>query len=286
MSLTRTDLENYTLDLDEKNSGVLVVTFEPMTPSMTNPTRDRKGWGFSFFSRRAESVLYVKPTAPHWYQRPDFHDWLDENTALFDAYDRVVLVGGSMGGFGALAFAKAMRATEVLSLNPQSTLAKDLAPWESRFGLGMREDWNGRYRDAAEGLHGTVHVIADRYDALDRRHIDRLPTSFHYYNFPFVGHKVPAWLSQVDGLKPLMSAVIDGAPPSDIRKIVTTYTRRRRNLEAWWLGLYSRSAAKGRLDRLTPFLDRLDLDEIVEVSPKDGDLRVAQIAFRKHLAKG
>jgi len=283
MGLARIDLKNYTLDLVRKDSGTLVVSFESMGPSMANPSRDRPGWGFRFLASRDESVLFVKPSKPNWYRRPDFHRWLDRNAALFAAFDRVVLVGASMGGYGALAFAEPMRATGILALNPQSTLAPDLVPWEDRFPRGLTEDWSGPYRDGAAPARGKLFVVADRYEALDMRHVNRLKSAF-FYNFPFVGHIIPIWLSQVNGLKPLMRAVIDGRSPARVGKILSSCLRKRRSLEIWWTHLFARAASKNSLHRLAPFLARLDPGSLVEIGPTSETIARMQSEFRAYLA--
>jgi hypothetical protein len=264
MTLEKIDLENYRLDILRRESGTLVVSFEPMTPSQTNPSRDRLGWGAHFLDKRSEDVLYVKTTAPHWYRRADFYHWLDSNQSLFESYDRVVLMGGSMGGYGALAFAQAMRASAVLSLNPQSTLASDLAPWETRFSVGKREDWSGAYRDASVTSQGDVYVIADRYDTLDYNHIRRLKNC-HYSNFPFVGHKIPAWLSQLNGMKAISSAVIDSNLPEEVMATISGVIRKRRKLEHWWINLLMTARRQNKEHLLKPFITLKLLDSLVDM---------------------
>jgi pimeloyl-ACP methyl ester carboxylesterase len=263
------DLGNYRMDLVRRGSGVMVVTFEPMTACRRNPSRDRAGWGAKFLMPRTEDLLFVKPTTPNWYRRSDLHVWLEKYGKLFDQYDRVVLMGGSMGGFGALAFATVMRATEVLALNPQSTLANDLVPWEKRFDIGKEEDWSGPYRDAAKTLHGKVYVVADRYEPLDKLHIERLGTEIVFYNFPMVGHRVPEWLLQLKALQPLSIAVIEGGDPGPL--LIQTI-RRRRELERWWAGIVKLAERQRRLDRLQPFLSESVLTHCLKMDENSQDL--------------
>ncbi len=270
------DLDNYRMDLLRRDSGVMVVTFEPMTACLSNPSRDRAGWGAKFLMPRSEDLLLVKPTTPNWYRRPDLHRWLDENGKIFAQYDRVILMGGSMGGYGALAFAQAMRATEVLSLNPQSTLAPDLVPWENRFQTGKTEDWTSAYRDAAETLAGKVYVVADRYERLDRKHVERLGPGINFFNFPMVGHRVPEWLRQMGVLIPLSTTVIDGDDPS---RMLNAAIRRRRELERWWAGMVVLAERRGRLARLAPFLGDSDWAPRLKMDENAADLRALRAAL-------
>lgn len=271
MTLEKIDLENYRLDLLRQDSGTLVVTFQARAAveDEKHLTRDRPGWGANFLDARGDSVLHVKPTTSNWYRRPDFHTWLDRNQPLFSGFDRVVLVGGSMGGYGALAFAEVMQATQVLALNPQSTLAEDLVPWENRFALGKQEDWSGAYRDAALTSQGEVYVIADRYDHLDYAHVRRL-RNIQFSNFPFVGHMVPIWLVQLKCLKPIVGAVVDGQPPEAVQDIIAQAIRERRKLERWWVCLFDTACRHKKRHLVEPFLTEEMLDGLISMELNDG----------------
>lgn len=283
-SVTAIDLENYRLDLVRKSGPTLVVTFEPMTACLRNPSRDRPGWSAKFLRPRSESVLYVKPQQPNWYRRPDLFAWLDKEQALFSGFDRVVLMGGSMGGYGALAFAQAMQATEVLSLNPQTTLAADLVPWETRFTLGRAEDWTGAYRDAAETTQGEVYVVADRYEDKDYRQVARLPR-YHFANFPFVGHKVPAWLLQLDALKPVSLAVLDGLPPAQVLATIQAAVRQRRKLERWWAGMVEMANKHDKRDWLARFVTADAIEAAIPMKPDSAKLRQLQADLYRLVAQ-
>jgi hypothetical protein len=282
MTLEQIDLENYRLDLLRKDSGTLVVTFKAMAPAEreNHLVRDRPGWLANFLEARDESILHVKPTASNWYRRPDFHAWLDQNQALFSGFDRVVLIGGSMGGYGALDFAEVMQATQVLSMNPQSTLAKDLVPWETRFPLGDKEDWSGAYRDAALTGRGEVHVIADRYDLKDYAHVQRLK-NIHFSNFPFVGHMVPVWLTQLQCLHPIVGAVIDAQPPDAVKKIVSQSVRDRRKLARWWGCMLDAANKHKKLHFVEPFLTEELVDGLIPKNLNDSHVKRVRHAVRK-----
>ncbi|WP_093994407.1 hypothetical protein [Flavimaricola marinus] len=255
-----------------------------MTACLRNPSRDRPGWSAKFLRCRPESVLYIKPQQPNWYRRPDLFDWIEAEHALFSGFDRVVLMGGSMGGYGALAFARAMRATEVLSLNPQTTLARDLVPWETRFALGRAEDWTGRYRDAAETTQGDVYVIADRYEKNDFMQVDRL-RGHHFANFPFVGHKVPAWLQQLDALKPVSLAVLDGLPPAEVQATIHGAIRQRRKLERWWAGVANIAGKHGKRDLLARFVTPEAIEAAIPMKPDSAMLRRLQADLYRLVAQ-
>jgi len=65
-------------------------------------------------------------------------------SGFFHGFEQVMTYGGSMGGYGALAYADAVNAGVVLSINPQATLSERLAPWETRFSQGKNSSGKGR----------------------------------------------------------------------------------------------------------------------------------------------
>ena len=111
---------------------------------------------------------------------------------------------------------------------------------------------------------GDIYVIADRYDTLDYNHVRRLKNC-HFSNFPFVGHKVPAWLSQLNGMKPISSAVIENKPPKEVTAIISGIVRKRRKLERWWVGLLTTARLHKKEHLLRPFLTQELLESLVDM---------------------
>lgn len=168
---------NYTIEGHIYDTRSLVITFE--NAGATNHDDPfRLGWGAKRFRTSKTSHICIKPKAADWYQHPDLAQAFTtlRDTGFFAQFRHRLTYGGSMGGFAALAYADLVQATTVLALNPQSTLAPDLAGWDKRFPQARAQDWSGPYKDAA-GLARTPTLVLVAYDPftpLDAKHIARL----------------------------------------------------------------------------------------------------------------
>lgn len=209
------ELEDYTVDIFMRPRAKLVVCFDHAGIAENNPDRARTGWGFNFLHKHTEYAgLFVKPTSSNWFRKPGLYDLCAKmrDEGLFDHFTDVMTYGGSMGGYAALAYADAFCASSVLSLNPQATLADDLAPWETRFGRGKAQDWSTTPRIASEGCQKPAKVIVgfDRRCAEDARHVDMLDIPhMTELNIPFIGHGIPYHLAKMGLLERLFFDVAE-----------------------------------------------------------------------------
>jgi hypothetical protein len=237
------DLPNYRLDLHLRGSNTLVVTFESYIPDP--PPIDRPGWGAFALWNRPEDWLSVKTKdGRNYYRRQDWFDWLADRGPLLAMYDRIVLMGTSMGGYASLAFSRALRATEVLAIAPISTLAPNIATWDSRVPSNVDEDWTGPYRDAVDEMTGRVWLVSDPFDSYDRKHLRRLePKAYDTILFPAVGHFVAEWLHRLGCLRPAVHALLDGDNPAPILRAGIA---RRRELEQYWGMMVGHQRDRGR----------------------------------------
>ena len=199
----------------EPGNGTLVVSFDNAARPEQEEYVGRPTWGDRYYRSQGYAILGVIARKPSWYRDRHLIDALEalRDRGFFAAFDRVVLTGGSMGGFAAAAFAPLVPNPIVLSFSPQSTLHPRTVPWEWRFAKGKAQDWSLPYGDAAKGLAGVRHcyVIYDALDRPDRRHALRFgqgPAITHL-NLPGGGHGVSRLLTQMDLLKQVTQGMID-----------------------------------------------------------------------------
>ncbi|NQW13020.1 MAG: hypothetical protein HQ479_02025 [Rhodobacter sp.] len=149
-------------------------------------------------------------------------DYLEglRNSGFFKQFRHVVFTGTSMGGYAACAFCSLSPGSTVLAYSPQSTLAKDLVPWEKRFNRGRQQDWSGRYRDCTEltSEASKVYLCYDPYMAGDKAHADRYSgQNIVHLHSNYVGHKTVVFFRRAGILKNItkLSATQTGAfnPP-------------------------------------------------------------------------
>lgn len=146
-----------------------------------------QGWG----------ALGVLAKRKDWYRDASLFTEMERvaNDGLFAQYPATSLYGASMGGFGALTFARLIPGATVFAFAPQTSLADDLVPFEGRYSFVRRfTDWSGPYRDAAEGIAeaSVVQVVYDPTVPEDAAHAARL-TGPNVRLLPqaYLTHKVP-----------------------------------------------------------------------------------------------
>lgn len=240
--------ENYSLEAVIYDRSTLVVTFEAAGAPFLRPNRHREGWGEELFRSKGISALHVKPMRVDWYRRPDLAKLLKRlrDNGFFDQFGQVITYGGSMGGFASLVYADLVCASKAIAVNPQSTLDTRKVPWESRFSVAQKYDWETEYSDVIDYLNGATvaFVIYDKLCELDRMHVERIratSASLVELNIPFVGHHVPAHLAAIKAIKPLLFSIIGGG---QVRQEFYKNTRARRNLARYFNTLSNRDRVK------------------------------------------
>ena len=179
----------------------LIVSFEHAGLSVRGD-KNRLPWSSHFFLKEGHSVLGVVAHKSIWFRDAALHQALTDlkTRGFFKLFDSVVLTGGSMGGFGAAAFASLSPDCIVLAFNPQSTLDKRKVPWEDRYERPSKENWDLPFGDAAlEAVHASkVYVVYDPFFKLDANHALRFPEENRILlPVPFIGHGVPSTLQEI-----------------------------------------------------------------------------------------
>ncbi|KPQ15571.1 MAG: hypothetical protein HLUCCO18_11540 [Rhodobacteraceae bacterium HLUCCO18] len=192
----------------------LVVSFDNLADA-GNPGHDVEPWGGKFIRDKGWSHLGVFARGPSWYRDPEIIGLFDRlaRRGFFDSFDRVALVGTSMGGFAALAFADFAPGSTVVALSPQTTLDRTRVPWEERFLKGQARDWTLPCSDAAHtiGRIDRAYILYDPAVKADLWHVERLPQDrvIRLKGFWF-GHKTAVVMRRIDQLKPFMEAAVTG----------------------------------------------------------------------------
>lgn len=239
----------------------LVVTFDNMK-SREAPA-PRYPWAWDFLMGLGHSHLGVCMTRRNdWFRQPDLFDFFDElrDTGFFSRFTQVVFYGSSMGGFGALSFAGAAPGSRVVAFIPQTTLAADRVPWETRYRSGRnRGNWTDpRYLDGAEGARaaGQVDLFLDPYMSLDRAHADRLEGAhIRRYHFPFTGHRLPRLLLMIGALGPLAASAIAGTLTQARYRAALD---RRKSSISYCREVLEEAIMRGHAGLVTPAVDMLE----------------------------
>lgn len=196
-----------------EKADTLVVVFDNLDD--VRQKSDRLPWAVDFISSQGWSSLGFMAHGPTWYRDEAVLDFFDRLRAedFFDRFKRVVFYGTSMGGYAACAFSAAVPGATVVAVNPQATLAREHAAWESRFRPAWKRDFSGRYGFAPDMVKTAekVWLFYDSRIAPDASHI----ALFHGDNLekvkcPFMGHGMLTVWRDMGVLKPIVSSCIDG----------------------------------------------------------------------------
>ena len=237
------EIDGYYLDFIQGDNKKLIVTFEPVMADDILLQPSREAWGLSFLYKEGFSVLGVKSKSLDWFRGKELHkyfrDILPQN--LFNKFEKIVFYGGSMGGYGCLAFADSYPGSIVISMAPQSTLSKQLVPWEKRFKKGQEQDWSGDFIDGKIGAYkaSKVYEFYDPFTTGDKAHIDRLEQkNVVRLSLPFMGHRIPAALLRMGILKEVVLQAINGELTKETFKRLSVT---RRNLPGYYTSMARRS---------------------------------------------
>ncbi|MDS9466254.1 hypothetical protein RGQ15_01535 [Paracoccus sp. MBLB3053] len=205
-------LGDYALVFADRDSEHLLVSFDNLS-SARDDTLGRDPWGYSFVAKNGWSQLGVMAFVPGWFRDEALFDELHRlaESGFFRRFRSVTLTGTSMGGYAACAFASLVPGCRVIAFSPQSTLMKDLVPWERRFSSGRKADWSGRFVDAPSecAAASKVWLVYDPHFEPDVSHVDRFKAA-NTIRLParHAGHKSALFLRRAGVLSTIMREAI------------------------------------------------------------------------------
>jgi hypothetical protein len=204
----------YSLSFVARDPAMLVITFENLY-NVGNPALKREPWAQKFCADRGWSHMGVYAEKPTWFRHEPLMDYFADLSAkgFFAGFETVGLAGTSMGGYAALAYSSFAPGANVLAFSPQSTLHKDLVPWETRFAPGRAADWSGALADGAKetAQAQNAYIIYDGFHDFDRRHAQRIQgTNVHHLPAYGVGHKSALVINRMGHLKTVMEKGLIG----------------------------------------------------------------------------
>ena len=259
-------------------SDILAVTFDNLSSiGEYDPPQPWLRWRVE---QAGVSLLGLMASRKDWYRNPDTPALIAALRAagLFDRFRRVVFVGASMGGFSALAYAPMVPGAAVLAFSPQSTLSRDLAPFERRYRYAQRKwDWSDpAHLDGAEAARSGAEVtlVYDPFVPEDRAHARRIMgAGVRHVPVPLMGHKAIRQIKAVGGLQELIEGVLRGRP--DWPAFWKTFRARRARV-AWQRSLVAEATARGH-SRLLPGA----IEALLRTNPESGYARREARRLRK-----
>lgn len=232
-----------------RGSDTLVVTFDNLDIAMTK-REDRRPWGYGFIEKQGWDMLGCMANGWTWYRDDWVHEQFDDlaTSDFFDRYKRVVFYGASMGGYAACAFVAACPGADVVAISPQSTLDKQIVPWETRYQTAWDRDFSGPYGDAAQvsGAAGKVILLYDPYEPLDSGHADRFTgENVLKLRAPLMGHRLGSSLQQMGVLGTITVGALNGTlTEAEFYRLL----RARKEFGRYQKELFKKAMDRGRPD--------------------------------------
>lgn len=178
-------------------------------------------WGIKRITQSMDcSILGVMGVYRNWFRHDFVHDAFDRlrDSGFFNQFDEILFYGASMGGFGALTYARVVPGARVLAIAPQTTLDRRILPEDDRWGWTKKLDWDGPYADAAAQTETAeqIYLISDPYFEPDAVQVARLASNnVTYLRTPFMGHQLPNAFEVMGILRPILEAAASGSLNSD-----------------------------------------------------------------------
>ena len=230
---------NFALDAEFRSAAGTVVAFFPHRWATRSAMA--RAYGADFAQKYGLNALLVRSRGPTWFQGTDFHDLAAAIDAAAFRFDRLVLTGASMGGYGAIRVAEHVSAEAVIAFSPISNIDPDIWPYERGFVGDL---------DPAVGFHRVTRHLAARYAVFyDPLHRDRfhlrafgLPEDrLHAVAVAGAGHSTSDLLAEAGTLGRITRALIDGQP---IGGLLSETRRAKRTCPGYLLALFRLTVAR------------------------------------------
>jgi hypothetical protein len=169
-------------------------------------------------SRKDRSVVFVTDKQRSWYNAPGLYERViaELQPHIRDA-GRVVTLGNSMGGFGALLFAAPLGARIALAFAPQASISGRIIPSETRWRKFIRAIDHIRFEHVGDHMdEERAYFVVHGGGGDDIQQIEAFRPSgaLHHYVVPGGRHNIAAELKAAGQLSPLIEAAMAGDPVS------------------------------------------------------------------------
>ena len=263
-----------------RRSDVLLITFDNL--GSIGEYAPPQPWLQGRAAKAGFSILGLMASRKDWYRNDDTPRLLIalRDAGLFAGFRRILLVGASMGGFAALTYASLIPGAVVLAFSPQTTLSRQIAPFERRYRYAARKwDWSSpAFLDAAEGASAAaeVHLVYDPFVREDKAHALRLTgPQVRHYPMGHMGHRAIRGIKTTGMLQTLIEGIATGSLD---RQALAQGLRARRQDPSWQRALLAEAERRGH-----PRLALLAAQRLAQDNPEN---RFARRAARRLAADG
>ena len=208
------------------------------------------------FSAPQMAKSFVKKGYCHLHLQSRWNDWYinDETgaleaalTALTIPCHEVIAMGFSMGGYGALRFARALRLQRLIAVSPQYSISPAHVPFDRRFrrsAVGFDPDL-GDLRLRGSDVQGVI--LADMFHRRDLMNAELIMAAFPNLSLarlPGGGHPATQVLREAGYFGQLQKQLLQGRV--DPGAIAGIHRESRRHSQVYWRNLEAMALKRGR----------------------------------------
>lgn len=188
-----------------------------------SPSNSLRRWGWDQISLRS--------ARNDWFINGETEAMEDALVTACARFETVAAIGFSMGGYGALRFAKSVGASRVIAISPQVSIHPRVVPWDKRYHKNAVE-FEPRLGALGSRANGNLEgmIVFDPFEPFDRRHARRISDLYPCLRpvaLPFGGHPASGVLRAAGRAGLLMEMLArDGGPGlHDLRNTYRTIRR-------------------------------------------------------------
>jgi hypothetical protein len=228
-----------------RGGRTLNITFEFWKPEKTGFVA-ASGGSLRYFEERGWSHLDVSTSQNDWFLNEDTPALMQAIGAAAGAYQITICFGSSMGGYGALLYSGAARASRIITTSPQYSIDPAKVPFDRRWrNDASRADF--RFDDLKRFAQRDAEALLlyDPCDELDSRHISLLTGDFPAWR------AVPMWMSGHPASKVFIEAGTMSRlgdllreTPVPLAAVAALRRQSRRQSPGYWLALAKRAGAR------------------------------------------
>ena len=131
------------------------------------------------YTARGYAHLHIQSRLNDWFINPETGALEALLREMAPRYRRIVSMGFSMGGYGALRFSGALNMAQIIAIAPQVSIAPDLAPFDPRYTVeaeGFDTALGDLGQHGNKGLRGAI--LCDPFNRMDLRHAGMIRQRF------------------------------------------------------------------------------------------------------------
>lgn len=201
-----------TVEGGEDEAPILVVSFTGVEQRMGMPPEEFKNTLASLHV----SMVFVTDKTKTWYNNIGTVDYikisLDRITKRQGTGTKVIFLGLSMGGFGAILFSSICKCDKVIAFSPQIDISPKLTTnWDMRYNKHVNHLDEFIHPTVGECFSDGVHYdIVCGKNVIDKIHLEKIPKrkNINKIIIKEAGHNVPAYLKENNQLFSFLEKLI------------------------------------------------------------------------------